>query len=209
MFVVTDGVEGEAFDEVNDYFRFSPDGKRMVYLAKRGPQQFLVVDGVATAYDEIIDFKFSPDSKRLFVEARRGNTMLMSLEGEPTKEYGLSPSKPGEASERWGFQMAFSPDSQRTAWVSRRGGKDFVVLDGTEGKPYDEIQDLQFTADAKHLVYAARRGGKLLAVVDGIESKEYDDFVDGASLVVDGARTIGMMVMRGQEILRVEIEIAE
>jgi Tol biopolymer transport system component len=209
MFVVTDGVEGEAFDEVNDYFRFSPDGKRMVYFAKRGGQQFLVVDGVATAYDEIIDFKFSPDSKRRFVEARRGNAMLMSLEGEPTKEYELPPSKPGEASERWGFQMAFSPDSKRTAWVSRRGGKDFVVLDGTEGKPYDEIQDLQFTADARHLIYAARRGGKMVAVVDGMESKEYDDFVDGASLVVDGARTIGMMVMRGQEILRVEIEIAE
>jgi Tol biopolymer transport system component len=208
-FVVTDGVEGEAFDEVNDYFRFSPDGKRMVYFAKRGAQQFLVVDGVAKPYDEIIDFKFSPDSKRLFVEARRVNTMLMALEGEPPKEYELTQSKQGEASERWDFQMAFSPDSKRAAWVSRRGGKDFVVLDGTEGKPYDEIQDLQFTADARHLVYAARRGGKLVAVVDGIESKEYDDFVDGASLVVDDARAIGMMVMRGQEILRVEIEIAE
>src|SRR2546422_1653886 len=50
--VVTDGVEGEAFDEVNDYFRFSPDGKRVVYLAKRGTQEFLVVDGLATARSE-------------------------------------------------------------------------------------------------------------------------------------------------------------
>jgi Tol biopolymer transport system component len=209
MFVVTDGVEGEAFDEVNDYVRFSPDGKRMLYFAKRGTQQFLVVDGVVTAYDEIIDFKFSPDGKRLFVEARRGNSILMALEGGSSKEYEITPLKPGEASERHEFQMAFSPDSKRTAWVSQRGGKDFVVLDGAEGKPYDEIEDLQFTADARHLVYAARRDGKLVAVVDAIESKAYDEFVEGASLVMDGPRTIGMMVMRGQEILRVEIEIAE
>jgi hypothetical protein len=33
--------------------------------------------------------------------------------------------------------------------------------------------------------------------------------VSGASLVLNGARTIGMMVARDQEILRVEIEIAE
>jgi Tol biopolymer transport system component len=209
MMVVTDGVEGEAFDEVNDYFRFSPDGKRMVYLAKRGGRQFLVVDGVATAYDEITDFKFSPDSKRLFVKARRGNVMLMTLEGEPPKQYELTPPKQGEAYEGYHFEMTFSPDSKRTAYVLRRGGKDYVILDGSEGKPYDEIEDLQFTADARHLVYAARRDGKLVVVVDGIESKEYDDFVSGASLVLDGARTIGMMVTRDQEILRVEIEIAE
>jgi hypothetical protein len=84
-----------------------------------------------------------------------------------------------------------------------------VVLDGSEGKPYDEIQDLQFTADARHVVYAARRDGKLVAVVDGIESKEYEDFVSGASLVLDGPRTLGMLVTRDQKILRVEIEIAE
>src|SRR4029079_6939388 len=99
MMVVTDGVEGEAFDEVNDYFRFSPDGKRMAYLAKRDGRPYLVVDGVATAYDKIIGFEFSPDSKRLFVEARRGNRMLMALEGEAPKEYELAPPKPGEAPE--------------------------------------------------------------------------------------------------------------
>ena len=135
--------------------------------------------------------------------------MLMALEGEPPKDYELTPSKQGEASKGYDFQMAFSPDSKRLAWVSRRGGKDFVVLDGSEGKTYDEIQDLQFTADARHLVYAARRVGKLVLVVDGIESNEYDDFVFGASLVMVGARTISMMVTRGQEILRVEIEIGE
>ncbi|MEP6920353.1 MAG: hypothetical protein ABI967_04445 [bacterium] len=209
MIVVTDGAESEAFDEVNDYFQFSPDGKRMYYFAKRGNQQFLVVDGVATAYDDISDVKFSPDSKRLFVKARRGNVMLLALEGESPKEYALTPPTQGEGYERYASQMAFSPDSKRTAYVLQRGGKAFVVLDGSEGKPYDEIQDLQFTADGKHLVYAARRGGKLVAVVDGIESKEYGDFVSGASLVMDGAQTVGIMVTRGQEILRVEIEIAE
>jgi Tol biopolymer transport system component len=208
-FAVTDGVEGEVWDEVNDYFRFSPDGKRMVYLAKRGGRQFLVVDGVATAYDEIVDFKFSPDSKRLFLKARRGNSMLMALEGEPPNEYEVAPPKQGAAADAHNCQMAFSTDSKRTAWVSRREGKEFVVLDGSAGKPYDEIQDLQFTADARHLVYAARRNRKVVVVVDGIESKQYDDFVPDASLFLDGARTIGMMVTRDQEILRVEIEIAE
>jgi Tol biopolymer transport system component len=208
-FVVTDGVEGEAFDEVNDYFRFSPDGKRMVYLAKRGGQSFLVVDSVATAYDEILDFKFSPDSKRLFVKARRGNKLLMAVEGEPPKEFEVTPSKQGEAYEGHHFQLAVSPDSTRTAYVLRRSGKDFVVLDDAAGKPYDEIDDLQFTADSKHLVHTARRDGKLVVVVDGVESELYDDFVSGASLILGGARNIRMLVTRDKEILRVEIDIAE
>ncbi len=209
VFVVTDGVEGEAFDNVNDNFRFSPDGKRMVYLAKRGEAQFLVLDGVATAYDEIFGFKFSPDSRRFFVEARRGNTLLMILEAEPPQKYELSPDAQVQAADEDDLLMAFSPDSKRTAWVSQRGGRSFVVTDGAEGKPYDEIRNLQFTADGRHVVYAAKRDGKLVAVVDDTESKPYDDFVSGTSLVMDGARTVKMMVMRGQEILRVEIEIAE
>jgi hypothetical protein len=135
--------------------------------------------------------------------------MLMALEGEAPKEYELVPAKQGEASESYNFQMAFSPDSKRTAYVLRRGGKDFVVLAGSEGRPYDEIEDFQFTADSRHVIYAARRDGKLVVVVDEVESKEYDDFVSGGSLVLDGARAIGMMVTRNQEILRVEIEIAE
>lgn len=204
--VVTDEVEGEPFDEVNYYFRFSPDGKRMAYLAKRDGRQFLVVDGVATAYDQIIDFKFSPDSKRLFVAARNGNDHLVVLDGRPPEKYELAKAEgPGDSV----VQMAFSSDNNRIAWVARRGEKTFVVSDGSESKPYDEIQDLQFTADGKHLVYAARRARKLVVVVDGIESKEYDDLVEGASLVMDGVRTIRMMVTRGQEILRVEIEIDE
>ena len=91
----------------------------------------------------------------------------------------------------------------------RRGGKDFVVLDGAEGKPYDEIDDLQFTVDSKHLVYTARRDAKLVVVVDSVESKLYDDFVSGASLILDGARNIRMLLTRDKEILRVEIDIAE
>jgi Tol biopolymer transport system component len=201
LMVVTDGVEGEDFDEVNDYFQFSADGKRMAYVAKREGKEFLVVNGVATAYDEIIGFKFSADSKQLFVRARRGKTMMSLLEGgEPKEEAANSVESKND------FQMAFSPDSQHTAWVSQRGGKSFVVSDGAAGNLYDEIRDLQFTSDSKHLVYAARTNGKVAMVVDGIESKWYDDFVSESSFVIDG-RTIVMMVMRGEEVLRVEIEI--
>jgi len=209
VFAVTDGVEGEAFDDVNDNFQFSPDGKRMVYLAKRGGQQFLVLDGVATAYDGILGFKFSPDSKRLFVEARRGNTLLMILEGEPPKKYELGPGAQVEPFDDEDAPIAFSPDGKRTAWVSPRNGKSLVVTGEEEGKPYDEIKNLQFTSDGKQVVYAAKRDGKVMAVVDGAESNPYDDFVSGPSLVMDGARTIRMLVTRGQETLRVEIEIAE
>jgi hypothetical protein len=105
--------------------------------------------------------------------------------------------------------MAFSPNSKRTAWVAQRGGKSFVVSDGSEGNSYDEIENLQFTPDGQHLVYTAKRDGKLVVVVDGTESKPYDDFVEGASLVMDDARTIRMLVTRGQEILRAELEIAQ
>ena len=204
--VVTDGVEGELFDEVNDYFRFSPDGKRMAYRAKREGREFLVIDGVVKGYDKLIDFKFSPDSRRVFVAARNGNDTLVILDNQPPEKYDLAKA---EASSDYLVQMAFSPDGRQTSWVAQRDGKSFVVTDGAAGKPYDEIQDLQFTSDGKHLVYAARRGGKLVVVVDGIESKEYDDIISDGSLVLDGLRTIHTLVSRGHEMLRLEIEIAE
>src|SRR5262249_34742762 len=143
------------------------------------------------------------------VEARRGNTLLLILEGEPPKKYELAAGAKVEAFDEDDAPMAFSPDSKRTAWILKRGDKSVVVTDGAEGSPYEEVENLQFTSDGKHVVYAAKRAGKLVAVIDGVESKPYDDFVDEGPLVLDGPRTARMLVTRGEEMLRVEIEIAE
>jgi hypothetical protein len=104
--------------------------------------------------------------------------------------------------------VVFSPDSQRVAYMARRGDKVLVVMDGVEGKEYDAIGVYPvFSPDSKRVAYEAKRGGKQLVAVDGVEGKEYDRFLEGSRLVFDSPSQLHTLARRGNEILRVEIEI--
>ena len=58
------------------YRVFSPDGRRLVYVARAGKKRFVVVDGEErNRYDrvEVQSFAFSPNSQRLAYAARDKN----------------------------------------------------------------------------------------------------------------------------------------
>jgi len=57
------------------------------------------------------------------------------------------------------------------------------------------------------VAYGIQRGGKQLVVVDGVEGKEYDGFLKGSRLVFDSPSQIHILAVRGDELLRVELEI--
>jgi len=110
--------------------------------------------------------------------------------------------------------VVFSPDSKRLAYIARRGRDpfvQFVVVDGVPGKPYDGIvgSGLAFSPDSKHVVYGTGRGGKGFVVVDGHECREYDGFLRGAYFVFDSPTSFHTLAPRGDEIFRVDVEIAE
>ena len=60
---------------------------------------------------------------------------------------------------------------------------------------------------ANRLAYWAKRSGKWLVVVDGVEGKEYDGFLRGSRLVFDSPSQLHTLAGRGDEFLRVEVEI--
>jgi hypothetical protein len=194
----------------------SPDSKRVGYVAQRGGQRLLVgrevlllgskwlvvLDGVeGRQYDGIGKGSpvFSPDSKRVGYGAHRSGKWRLVVDGVEGKEYG-------------GFEvgtLVFSPDSQRVAYAAGRRWMWRVVVDGVEGKEYDGIAEgtLVFSPDGKRVAYQAQRGGKWLVVVDGVEGKEFDGFLKGSRLVFDNPTQFHTLALRGDEFLRVEVEI--
>jgi Tol biopolymer transport system component len=84
---VIDGVESKGYDNLTKSAPvFSPDSKRVAYIAVRGEKQFIVVDGVeGKEYDGILKGTpaFSPDSKRIAYGVKR----WVVVHGGKTKEF--------------------------------------------------------------------------------------------------------------------------
>ena len=122
-----------------------------------------------------------------------------------TREVSLGKIDPGIV----GKSLIVSPDGKRLAYVVQRGGKWLVVVMGVAGKEYDGIGrgSLVFSPDSKRVAYGAGRGGKWLVVVDGVEGKEYDGFLKGSRLVFDSPSQLHTLAVRGNEFLRVELEV--
>ena len=108
-----------------------------------------------------------------------------------------------------GESVTVSPDSKRVAYAARSGRKWLVVVDGVEGKEYDGIMagTPVFSPDSKCVAYAPERGNKRMAVVDGVEGKEYEAFLKGSRLVFDSPSQSHTLALRGEEFLRLEVEI--
>ena len=109
---------------------FSPDGKRVAYVAFRGQQQCVVVDGrPSQEYEATLRGTpiFSPDSRRVAYAAAKGNRWNMYVDGQPGRQY--------EAIET----LAFSRDGDHLAYVAGIGPKRLVFLDSTSSQPYDAL----------------------------------------------------------------------
>jgi hypothetical protein len=200
---------------------FSPNGLHVAYSVRTAEGEFVVVDGAAgRTYTEIPRYPlteagvesqiiFSPDGGRVAYVARRGARFLVVADSREGPEFdNIRVGAP-----------RFSPDGRRLAYVGQRGGKKFVV-DGAEGRPYDDVDDLLFTRGGRHLAYTARRDGKHFVVVGDVESQGYDQLVGAArrveddspfyvSLLLGGPHGLSVLAARGDELLRVELEIAE
>ena len=92
--VVTDGIDGPEHDRIGqDSVVFSPDSRRLAYIARRGRDsfvQFVVVDGVpGKPYDGIIGsgLAFSPDSKHVVYGTGRGGKGFVVVDGHECWEY--------------------------------------------------------------------------------------------------------------------------
>jgi hypothetical protein len=83
--VVVDGVEGKEYDGApSESITFSPDSKRVAYIARLGDKHVAVVDGIeGKEYENIAPFlAFSPNSRHVVYEAARGGPYWAGIEGK-------------------------------------------------------------------------------------------------------------------------------
>ncbi|HOR68771.1 MAG TPA: hypothetical protein PKX48_13715, partial [Planctomycetota bacterium] len=136
----------------------SPDEKRLLYVAWKGPKEVLVVDGnPGPECDGILQepLVFSPDGKRLAYGAWKGSKRVVVVDGKLGPEY----DDIGKES------LVFSPDGKRLAYSAKKGSKWVVVVDGESGPEYDEaIIGTSFSRTGDVLEFLAIRETMLLRV---------------------------------------------
>ena len=149
---------------------YSPDARRVAYIADRDGKKSLVVDGVfGKKYDSIkINFRtFSPDSKRVAYVAviygekpPVGNRWFVVIDGEEGESYNSATF------------VTFSPDNKHVAYVADGCVfLDRVQVKGPEGMP---VSGPIFSPDSQSLVYVVERNSKQSVVADGVPGKQYD-----------------------------------
>lgn len=115
-------------------FTFSPDGKRLAYVANTDQKAVLNVDGRIQPIDGVVAcLAWSPNSQRLAYLTYKGNDKArVVVDGRPLKEYPTILPR-----------ILFSPDSSRLAYVAsnKMDGPQFVVDGVKEGKTYPKIDE--------------------------------------------------------------------
>jgi hypothetical protein len=148
--VVRDGKEGPHYHDVT-LGRFSPDGKRLYYIATDDKKtKFAILDGAAgRGYDSVRMGAFSPDSKHLAYTAGRGGKTTVVCDG-----------KEGVFHDETVHYPLFSPDGKGLAyWTRTKDCRSFSVVwnEKVVARITGEPQ-LVFSPDGKELAWGTYRG---------------------------------------------------
>jgi hypothetical protein len=110
---------------------FSPDSRRLAYLASRQLIEKMVVldgkpEGVEMAF-MVGGMVFSDDSKRLAYGGRRGEKFFLVVDGKKGADY-----------DALGY-FGFSQDGKHIAFTAKKGNQMVIVVDGQEREEYSEV----------------------------------------------------------------------
>jgi hypothetical protein len=171
--VVCDGVAGETWERVEG-LTFSPDGGHLAYLAWRGGQARVVLDGQAQPPCEEVDPYFLRFTAGGLLGYRAGLGSLVVGGREVLKAEGIA-------------DWAAGADGQPVAAVTRTGSAWSVLENGAKGEDFEAIAaPPSVSADGRHLAYAAARGGRWSVVVDGVAGGEWQRIGQPPVFSVDG-----------------------
>ena len=109
---------------------FSPDSRRFAYLAAKGLERVVIVDGKAddVSMDSMVGgLLFSDDSKHLAYGGRVGGRSFLVVDGKKETEYDAV-----------GF-FGLSPDGRHVAYSALADGRWVVVVDGKERGTYASV----------------------------------------------------------------------
>jgi len=183
-FIVIDGQKQEKQHEVVLWPVFSPDSKKLAYIAMEnlsfghrsgltGGDWFVVLNGeegkVYDWWEGIESPVFSPDSRQLAYVARKEEKFFIVVNDEEEYQDYEMISSP-----------VFSPDSRQLAFKASRGNKEFVVINGKEGQEYDKIYGkMQFSPDGQYIAYGSKIGDELRWIVEEPEHFKEKEDIDG------------------------------
>lgn len=199
-FLIVDGKKYGPFKYIR-YFLFSPDSKRIAYIActegiwtkdelSAGYYYFKTYKefvGLEEKKEEIFsfiwDFQFSPDGKKYTYFANVGG--ILGIGG---KYYLVIDGKKSKVYDDILF-LQFSPDSKRIAYCIGEDilkniscfatDKYYLVIDGKKGEPFNYIENFQFSPNGKRYAYIGRIGGEW-APLEGLRG----EYCDGKCYVV-------------------------
>jgi hypothetical protein len=173
--VSVDGVDGEQFDALDDIVNapasgklqqprvvFTNDGKRFAYVARRGSELYVVVDG--TKHPGGHDFRFSADGGH-----------FAYVQGDPR---GLQPGGAvvldGKAGPHYDqiTDLQITDDGRHTVYSAYGQGVYHAVFDGKPGRDFPKINGLKLARGGPHYAFfvGEREGAQsiFVPVIDGV-----------------------------------------
>jgi len=178
LLMVVDTVETEYQNVEENSITFSSKSKRIVFIAKKAGEWYVIVDGKPQTqletFDEInmakFNLQFSPNEERLSYVVSKNinlwpngkNVWFVITDG---KEDGNNYNNI--------LCNKFSPDNQHIVYVGEKGdweSKWVVVVDGAENKiEMDDFMNFTpiFSPNSKHIAYGAKMAGQWFMILDG------------------------------------------
>jgi len=153
-------IDGKDAGYVGEQPQFTPDGKRVVCIARQWLKGTVLVDGKETVSGQHVDkVVISPTGDiGAIVVLNADNRKKLFINGKPVVDDAAN--------------VVFSPDGKRWAAVCALNQKAWVILnDGTRHKEYWPIENVTFTPDSSKLVYVATAGEQNFVVVNGKEDE--------------------------------------
>jgi Tol biopolymer transport system component len=191
---VIDGAVGPTFDRLWP-LQFSPDGKRSAYVALRGEQQVVILDGKEHAL--IAGFAsaspggwpaltFSPDGSRFAFVERAPRT-----DAGPGRERAWidGVAKTWFDTVRW---LRFAPDSKDVVYVATdsRPQRQRLVRNDTIGPAFTAVGIPTFSPDGEHVAYyGARAEGSGLVLDNAPQTAGMTDIMGPVVFSPDSKRT--------------------
>lgn len=151
--------EGPLYDDVS-YVSLGSDGVSTAYVAIRGKDRFIVLNGREerlTEGDLVSLPVIRPDGKGVGIFI--GNKKTVS------PHYVFFHDRVKGKKYEAASDLVYSKNGIQHAYAARRGTDVFIVVNGKEGPAFDMVVNPVFSPDGKFLVYRARKDSNRFVVV--------------------------------------------
>ena len=196
--MVIDGKAGKGYAGLAGKPVFSPDSRRVAYIAMNTQNQWVVAVDDGESPDKHPSVKghagvspelcFSPDGRRLAY-------VVVAESGGEVKQAVVVDHQEGAKYDAVDG-LVFSPNGQRLAYAAKTGNQWAVVVDGREGRRHDSVftGTPMFSPDGRHLAYGGREGHRSFVVVDrkeGVPGAEHGSRSLNTATTAAGTQWVG------------------